>query len=248
VLLRVDAADRLACAVARRGPLPATDAAGILLALAGERPAIAAAVLADVVERDARLAWLDGAVTLAPAPGGEVPLESARFAVLDVETTGFVAGTSTIRELGAVLVQGRLGREFRAEPSGPGATERSVRRLLAFVGEEEVVVGHNLRFDLGFLDHELVRAGLGRVAAPTVDTMVLGRRLLHGRTRRVSLAALAEFFGTSNVPCHRALPDARATAEVLLCLVAVAVERGARTVADLCALARPGGAPVDHLA
>jgi DNA polymerase-3 subunit epsilon len=37
-------------------------------------------------------------------------------------------------------------------------------------------------------------------------------------------------------PCHRALPDAQATAEVLLALIGLAQERGARTVAELVAL------------
>jgi len=38
-------------------------------------------------------------------------------------------------------------------------------------------------------------------------------------------------------PCHRALPDAQATAEVLLALIGLAQERGARTVSDLVGLA-----------
>jgi hypothetical protein len=40
-------------------------------------------------------------------------------------------------------------------------------------------------------------------------------------------------------PCHRALPDAQATAEILVALVGLAQERGARTVADLVELAAP---------
>jgi DNA polymerase-3 subunit epsilon len=40
-------------------------------------------------------------------------------------------------------------------------------------------------------------------------------------------------------PCHRALPDAEATAEVLLRLIGLAQERGASTVADLGRLAAP---------
>src|SRR5262249_35186661 len=47
----------------------------------------------------------------------------------------------------------------------------------------------------------------------------------------------AWFFDTEERPCHRALPDARATAELLLALIGLAQERGARTVADLSALA-----------
>jgi DNA polymerase-3 subunit epsilon len=40
-------------------------------------------------------------------------------------------------------------------------------------------------------------------------------------------------------PSHRALPDAQATAEVLLALIGLAQERGARTLADLYELAAP---------
>jgi hypothetical protein len=72
-----------------------------------------------------------------------------------------------------------------------------------------------------------------------VDTVWLARRLLGDRVRRVGLAALAHFFGTSVEPCHRALPDAQATAEILLRLIGLAQERGARTVDDLVALAAP---------
>jgi hypothetical protein len=77
------------------------------------------------------------------------------------------------------------------------------------------------------------------VAAPVVDTVWLARRLLGGRAQRFGLAALADFFGVPTAPCHRALPDARATAEVLLPLLGLAQERGARTVADLVELSAP---------
>jgi DNA polymerase-3 subunit epsilon len=63
--------------------------------------------------------------------------------------------------------------------------------------------------------------------------------LLAGRTPRAGLASLSHFFGTAARPCHRALPDAQATAEILLHLLGLAQERGARTVADLVDLAAP---------
>src|SRR5437868_4156756 len=81
------------------------------------------------------------------------------------------------------------------------------------------------------------RSGSRGRAAPVVDTVALARRLLAGRVPRASLAQLSYFFGTSVQPCHRALPDAQATAEVLLALIGLAQERGARTVAELVALA-----------
>jgi DNA polymerase III epsilon subunit-like protein len=111
-----------------------------------------------------------------------------------------------------------------------------VQRFLAFAGDA-VLVAHNARFDLAFLDREVERLTGSRLANPVLDTVSLARRLLAGRVPRASLAQLAHFVGTSVEPCHRALPDAQATAEVLLMLIGLAQERGARTVADVVALA-----------
>ncbi|HET7044653.1 MAG TPA: GIY-YIG nuclease family protein, partial [Gaiellaceae bacterium] len=86
-----------------------------------------------------------------------------------------------------------------------------------------------------FLDRETERLTGRRVGSVVVDTVGLARRLVGGR--RANLAELANYFGTAVRPCHRALPDAEATAEILLSLIGLAQERGARTVADLCDLA-----------
>jgi hypothetical protein len=98
-----------------------------------------------------------------------------------------------------------------------------------------VLVAHNARFDMAFLDAETMRLTGRRVDATAVDTVGLARRLL-GR-QPANLAALAHRFVTTARPCHRALPDAEATAEILLCLIGMAQERGARTVSDLVELA-----------
>jgi DNA polymerase-3 subunit epsilon len=113
-----------------------------------------------------------------------------------------------------------------------------VRQFIGFVGDA-VLVAHNARFDLGFLDREVERITGRRVAAPVVDTVWLARRLLGDRIRRVGLASLADFLGVPTTPCHRALPDARATAEVLVRLIGLAQERGARSVSDLVDLSVP---------
>ena len=113
-----------------------------------------------------------------------------------------------------------------------------MRRFLEFAGDA-VIVAHNARFDLAFLDREVGRLSGRRIAAPVVDTVSLAKKLLDDRTARFGLASLAYFFGTSVRPCHRALADAQATAEVLLALLGLAQERGARTVADLVELSAP---------
>ena len=110
-----------------------------------------------------------------------------------------------------------------------------MRRFLAFAGDE-LLVAHNARFDQRFLERQL---GDRRLSEPPLCTAALARRLLEGRLRRVGLASLANFFGVPTEPCHRALPDAEATAQVLVHLIGLAQERGARTLSELRGLAAP---------
>src|SRR3954453_8151999 len=256
--LRLDAADRLVELVEeRRGPVVADEAARRLFPLRAAPVALARALLADVVEADARLRWRGDAVALAEPLGADLALESATYVVVDLETTGLRPGSPAICEIGAVRIRDlELEQEFETlvdprVPLGPAVAsltglsdrtlrgaprvELAMRRFLAFA-EDAVLVAHNARFDLAFLDRETERLTGKRIAAPVIDTVSLARRLLAGRVPRASLAQLSYFFGTSVHPCHRALPDAQATAEVLLALLGLAQERGARTVADVVEL------------
>jgi DNA polymerase-3 subunit epsilon len=261
VQLAFDSADRLVELVEeRRGPVPAEEAARRLFALASVPAGLARTLLDDVVAGDARLAWRGGAVALAGGRWDDVPLEAASFVVVDLETTGLSPGRSRICEIGAVRIESlaEVGAfETLVHPDGPlpptvaaltGLSTRqlrrappaatAVRRFLRFAGDA-VLVAHNARFDLAFLDREVDRLTGRRLAGPVVDTVGLARRLLARRSPRAGLAALSHFFGTSVEPCHRALPDAQATAEILLALIGLAQERGARTVGDLAGLAAP---------
>lgn len=261
VQLSFDAADRLVELVqARHGPVPAEDAAQALYALRHVPAGLARSLLADVVEGDARLAWRGAHVGLAEAPGAGLALEDATYVVFDLETTGLSPGSAAICEIGAVRIRGlELEERFETlvDPRRPlpapiaaltgidpralrGAppVELAVRRFLAFAGDA-VLVAHNARFDVGFLDREVELLTGRRIAAPVVDTLWLARRLLEGRLSRVGLASLSHFFGTAARPCHRALPDAEATGEILLALIGLAQERGAAGVDDLVDLAAP---------
>jgi DNA polymerase III epsilon subunit family exonuclease len=257
--LRLDAADRLVELVEeQRGPVLADEAARRLFALRQAPVALARSLLADVVKTDARLAWSGDAVALAEPPGAELLLENATYVVVDLETTGLRPGSSGICEIGAVRLRAfQVEAEFQTlvDPGlpiaagvsaltglrneqlrgAPGPAE-AVRSFLAFAGDA-VLVAHNARFDLAFLDRETERLTGSRIGSAVVDTVRLSRTLLAGRVAGFGLAQLAWFLDTAEKPCHRALPDARATAELLLALIGLAQERGARTVADLSALA-----------
>jgi DNA polymerase III epsilon subunit family exonuclease len=256
--LRLDAADRLVELVEeRRGPVAAEEAARLVLKLGSAVPVgLARSLLDEAVCSDARLRWAGDLVALAAAPESELLLEDATFVVFDLETTGLRPGLARPCEFGAVRVERlELGATFetlanpgaRLQPAVAALTglrdeqlrrappvAAVVRRFLAFAGDA-VLVAHNARFDMAFLDNETMRLTGKRVHAPVVDTVGLARRLL-GR-QPANLASLAYRFATDARPCHRALPDAEATAEILLRLIGMAQERGATTVADLIELA-----------
>jgi DNA polymerase III subunit epsilon len=185
------------------------------------------------------------------------PLSRVTFVVLDLETTGTSPGRDAITEIGAVKYRGgeRLGTfDTLVNPGASipafvtvltGITEAMVLpapaiaevlpALLEFIGSS-VLVGHNFRFDTGFLDAALLARGGSRLPNPRVDTLGISRRLLREDLPDLRLATLAAHLGSSVEPCHRALADAEATADVLHALLERAGTFGVLALDDLLAL------------
>ena len=224
----------------RRGPRA-------VRARAGAR-CLARSLLEDVVAGDARLAWLGARVGLADPPHADVLIEDAEFVVFDLETTGLSASRCRICEIGAARVRAlaiedtfetlvnpaRPSRPDRRADRDPGqrpaasAALRAGGPSLSRFRWDAPLAAHNARSTSPSSNARWSGSTGRRVAAPVVDTVWLARRLLQRRSERFSLASLAHFFGTSTSPCHRALPDAVATAEILVSLLGLAQERGAR--------------------
>ena len=257
--LALDALDRLVETLEETGPLSTVEAARSLFATSSISEGLAASLLVDVTAGDSRVVCSGTSVSLTGETRDPL-LDEAAFVVFDLETTGLSAQRDRICEIGAVRVQGlELVDSFQSLVNPgvalPGPVERltglrtaelrrapPVRkvlpRFLAFAGDD-LLVAHNAGFDQRFLERELqVREGR-RLSQPPLCTAALARRLLEGRLRKVGLASLAHFFGVGTTPCHRALPDAEATAEVLLCLIGLAQELGARRLSELRSLAAP---------
>jgi DNA polymerase III subunit epsilon len=224
--------------------------------------------VAEIVEGDARLAWLGrDLVGLAPPEWSVTRLAEATFCVVDLETTGGSPGHSKVTEIGAVRVRA-LCIEDRysslVDPGRPipaavteltGIDDRLVAGspdiasvlpgFVAFAGQD-VLVAHNAPFDLRFLNYERRRLTGRYFTQPWLDTLVLARRLLDGRAGRHDLATLAAWADTAVRPNHRALPDAEATAEVLIVLIGMLAEQGVDTLERAVAFGGLGGMRYAH--
>ncbi len=187
------------------------------------------------------------------------PLIETTFVVLDLETTGLSPDRDRITEIGAVKVAGgevlgefaSLVHPGRPIPAGitavTGITDGMVRgapgigallpSLLEFLGPA-VLVAHNARFDVSFLRAALAAHRGDDFDPVVVDTARLARRLLREEVRNVRLGTLAAHFRSRVRPEHRALPDARATVDVLHGLIEHAGSYGATTLEDLRDLSR----------
>lgn len=188
------------------------------------------------------------------------PLADVTFVVVDLETTGASADACAITEVGALKLRGGecLGTfETLVNPGVPippmitvltGITEAMVmpaptmREVLpAFIEWlgppcTTVVVGHNVRFDISFLDAALAAGGYPRLSHQRVDTLALARRLLRDEVPNLKLSTLARHLRVPTEPAHRAFADASATAEVLHALLERAGSLGVLGLDDLLEL------------
>jgi DNA polymerase-3 subunit epsilon len=107
-------------------------------------------------------------------------------------------------------------------------------RILAVLSGK-VFVAHNARFDWNFVSAELRRSRDLTLGGTRLCTVRLARRLVKG-VRSCGLDNLCRFFGFRNNARHRAAGDALVTAELLVRLLTLAREEGARTLHDLASI------------
>jgi DNA polymerase III subunit epsilon len=188
-------------------------------------------------------------------------LEHARFAVVDVETTGGRAQNGgRILELAVAILEGgtiHLAFEALLDPGAPippwvarltGITDGlvagrprfgDVAARLGLALDASVFVAHNARYDWRFLAAECTAVGVPPPPPPPggkpLCTVRLTRRLVP-ELRHRGLDHVAAFFGVDNPARHRAFGDALATAYVLRALLGRARERGVETLEDLVLL------------
>src|SRR3954452_23630783 len=185
------------------------------------------------------------------------PLAEVTFCVVDLETTGGTAADGGITEIGAVKYRaGECLGTFQTFVNPGCAIPHQITMLtgitqamvapapppdtvlptfLEFLGDA-VVVGHNVRYDLGYLNGALERSGRPRLANRSVDTVALARRLVREEVPNCRLGTLADRFRLPHRPCHRALDDALATGDLLHLLIERAAAFGVCGLEDLMEL------------
>ena len=192
------------------------------------------------------------------------PLSQVTFVVLDVETTGGSPAACSLTEVAAARYRGGelLGTyqtfvrpDVRIPPFITALTGISdamvadaptvgemLPSFLEFLGGG-VVVGHNVRFDLSFLNHALTATGRDRLANATVDTLALARRLVRDMVPNCRLGTLAATLHLPHQPSHRALTDVLATGDLLHALLERAGSFGIVGLEELLDLPRLVGHP-----
>ena len=162
-----------------------------------------------------------------PYKGRSLLLALDDYTAVDIETTGLSPAYSAIIELGALKIRSGRVRDEVSLLVDPGFdlppaitaltgitddmlwTAPSIADVLGyfldFIGSD-VIVGHNVNFDINFLYDKALRLGLPPVSNDFVDTMRLSRRL-YPQYKHHRLGDLCQRLGVVPDTAHRALAD-----------------------------------------
>jgi len=165
------------------------------------------------------------------------------FIVFDIETTGFSAKNDKIIEIGAVKIKNREVIDTFSEFIYPkckipykiteltGITDEMVKdadpielvlpKFMEFI-DGCAVVAHNAAFDTGFIKKNCNDLGL-KFTSTIVDTVPMAR-FLYPDLKRVKLNLVAKYLGVSLENHHRAVDDAKATADIFLISIKKMIE------------------------
>ncbi|MBS5909859.1 PolC-type DNA polymerase III [Paenibacillus macerans] len=179
-------------------------------------------------------------------------LKDATYIVFDIETTGLSVTQNKIIELAAVKMQD--GKEVDRYATFVNPHERIpyniqqltnindemvrdapdvepvLRRFVEFAGDA-VLVAHNARFDVDFVNAKLKELGLPQMNNPVLDTLELAR-MLFPTLKNHRLNTLAAKYKVSLENHHRAIDDTLALGEILNGLLEDAIKIEGYTTLD----------------
>ena len=172
--------------------------------------------------------------------------------VVDFETTGLNPRKNRIMEIGAVRIRnGQVVEEYSrfVNPQEPipeevvkltgitdamvadaGTADTEIPKLLEFIGDA-AFAAHNAKFDSAFLREECARLGI-ELHMPVLDTLEFSRRM-YPSLKSHRLGAVCKSLGISLKNAHRAVHDARATAQMLNRMIDSTLEKGVTRLCDI---------------
>jgi DNA helicase-2/ATP-dependent DNA helicase PcrA len=165
-------------------------------------------------------------------------IDSGSICVVDVETTGLDLGRDEVIEIAGVkLVRGKVTEESQEylrnrlpvgkselvhgysdaflETNGIDA-EEGLKSFFDWT-KDSVLVGHNISFDHNMITSYAERLGLTSPEFITYDTLNIAHNYFS--LPRYRLIDIAKYLQISESPTHKALDDARCTAQVLLAMI-----------------------------
>ncbi|WNR46682.1 PolC-type DNA polymerase III [Paenibacillus roseipurpureus] len=183
----------------------------------------------------------------------DIDLKQATYVIFDVETTGLSVTNNRIIELAGVKMQDGKEIDRFATFINPHEKipyniqqltninddmvkdapdiEEELPKFVEFIGDC-VLVAHNARFDMGFLQANLKRMNLPEVTNAVLDTLELAR-FLFPSMKNHRLNTLSDKFKVSLDNHHRAIDDSIALGYVLYHLINEANDRQITSLAKL---------------
>lgn len=183
----------------------------------------------------------------------EQNLADTEYVVFDIETTGLSVSHNKIIELAGIkMVNGQETERFETfvNPHEPipyniqqltnitdemvkdaPELEPKLKEFITFIGDA-VLVAHNARFDMGFMQEACKQHGLPPLTNPALDTLELAR-YLHPTMKNHRLNTLASLYKVSLENHHRAIDDTIALSGVLAGLLKEALSRGVTELQSL---------------
>lgn len=181
------------------------------------------------------------------------------YVALDLETTGLDPEWDCIIEIGMVRVRhGKVAAEYSTlvNPGMPiddfiaeltGITNDMLAAAPAlpevlpaardFLGDD-IILGHNINFDINFIYDNCERQGLTPVSNDYIDTMRISRRVLPD-LKHHRLGDIVNALGVDHAQAHRAIGDCHATIGCYKALLAH-IDAGAGREAYITEVSRHG--------
>ncbi|MCR4692753.1 MAG: PolC-type DNA polymerase III, partial [Firmicutes bacterium] len=177
---------------------------------------------------------------------------SGKFVVFDLETTGLSKDKDKITEIGAVKIEnGKITDHFSTFVNPERPIPQKIVELTSITDEmvadapkiEEilpkfmefckgsVLVAHNAEFDTGFIKKAAGDCGLSYDFAH-LDTLMLARGL-YPELGNHRLSTLNKHLKVTLLHHHRAVDDAKATAEIFIKMMQELKERGILNISEL---------------